>query len=83
VPYRRTTPVTPRIVYAGLWLPGASRGIGKGIATVLGEQGATVCVTGRTTAVAPNATFGTINEVAEGITAAGGVGIAVRCDIRA
>ena len=64
---------------------GATRGIGKGIATVLGERGATVYVTGRTTAVTPNATSGTINsgtirEVAEAITAAGGVGIAVRCD---
>src|SRR5229473_7066663 len=59
---------------------GASRGIGKGIATLLGEWGATVYVSGRTTDAAPNATFGTINEVADAITAAGGVGIAVRCD---
>ena len=51
---------------------GASRGVGKGIATALGEQGATVYVTGRTTAAAPNAASGTINEVAEAITAAGG-----------
>jgi NAD(P)-dependent dehydrogenase (short-subunit alcohol dehydrogenase family) len=29
---------------------GASRGVGAGIATLLGEQGATVYVTGRTTA---------------------------------
>src|SRR5258708_26315618 len=57
---------------------GASRGIGKGIATVLGEQRATVYVTGRTTAATPNATFGTIHEVAQGITAAGGVGLAVQ-----
>ena len=59
---------------------GASRGIGKGIATVLGEQGASVYVTGRTTASTPRATSGTIDEVAETITASGGVGIAVRCD---
>jgi NAD(P)-dependent dehydrogenase (short-subunit alcohol dehydrogenase family) len=64
---------------------GASRGIGKGIATVLGGQGATVYVTGRTTVVTDNATngtntSGTINEIAEAITAAGSVGIAVRCD---
>jgi NAD(P)-dependent dehydrogenase (short-subunit alcohol dehydrogenase family) len=64
---------------------GASPGIGKGIATVLGEQAATVYVTGRSTAATPNATFetitsGTINEVAEAITTAGGVGIAFRCD---
>src|SRR5882672_2369152 len=62
---------------------GASRGIGAGIATLLGEHGATVYVTGRTTTATPNAaseTTGTINEVANAITAAGGVGIAVPCD---
>jgi NAD(P)-dependent dehydrogenase (short-subunit alcohol dehydrogenase family) len=59
---------------------GASRGIGKGIATLLGERGATVYVSGRSTAAAPGATSGTINEVADDITAAGGFGIAVRCD---
>src|SRR5260370_28428375 len=64
---------------------GATRGIGKGIATVLGERGATVYVTGRTTAVTPNATsgtvnYGTISEVAEAITAAGGGGIVLSCD---
>ena len=59
---------------------GASRGVGAGIATLLGEQGATVYVTGRTTAVRPGTTPGTISEVAESITSAGGVGIAVVCD---
>jgi NAD(P)-dependent dehydrogenase (short-subunit alcohol dehydrogenase family) len=59
---------------------GASRGIGAGIATLFGEQGATVYVTGRTTVSTPNATSGTINEVVASITAAGGVGIAVQCD---
>jgi NAD(P)-dependent dehydrogenase (short-subunit alcohol dehydrogenase family) len=59
---------------------GASRGVGKGIAMALGTQGATVYVTGRTTATGPNAAPGTINEVAEAITQAGGVGIAVQCD---
>jgi NAD(P)-dependent dehydrogenase (short-subunit alcohol dehydrogenase family) len=58
---------------------GASRGIGKGIATVLGGQGATVYVTGRTTVATGNAasgtnTSGTIDEIAEAITAAGSVG---------
>jgi len=65
----------------GRGVTGATRGIGKGIATVLGERGATFTLRGRTTAVTPNATSGTINsgtisEVAEVITAAGGVGIA-------
>ena len=59
---------------------GASRGVGAGIATLLGEQGATVYVTGRTTASKPGITPGTISEVANSITRAGGVGIAVVCD---
>jgi NAD(P)-dependent dehydrogenase (short-subunit alcohol dehydrogenase family) len=70
----------PSLVGKVAVVTGASRGIGKGIATVLGEQGASVYVTGRTTAATPKATSGTINEVAETITASGGVGIAVRCD---
>ena len=59
---------------------GASRGIGKGIAMLFGERGATVYATGRTTAASRESASGTINEVAEAATAAGGVGIAVRCD---
>jgi NAD(P)-dependent dehydrogenase (short-subunit alcohol dehydrogenase family) len=59
---------------------GASRGIGAGIAVLFGERGATVYVTGRTTAAAPHGVSGTINEVADAVTAAGGVGVAVRCD---
>src|ERR1700728_304816 len=59
---------------------GASRGVGAGIATLLGEQGATVYVTGRTTVSKPGTTPGTIIEVADSITRAGGVGIAVVCD---
>jgi NAD(P)-dependent dehydrogenase (short-subunit alcohol dehydrogenase family) len=59
---------------------GAGRGVGAGIATLLGEQGATVYVTGRTTASKPGTTPGTISEVADSITRAGGVGIAVVCD---
>jgi NAD(P)-dependent dehydrogenase (short-subunit alcohol dehydrogenase family) len=61
---------------------GASRGGGKGIALVLGEEGATVYVTGRsvrgesTTLGRP----GTIDDTAEELTARGGVGIPVRCD---
>jgi len=59
---------------------GASRGVGAGIATLLGEQGATVYVTGRTTASRHGTTSGTISEVADSIATAGGVGIAVVCD---
>jgi NAD(P)-dependent dehydrogenase (short-subunit alcohol dehydrogenase family) len=54
---------------------GASRGVGAGIATLLGEQGATAYVTGRATTSKPGTTPGTINEVADSITRAGGVGI--------
>jgi NAD(P)-dependent dehydrogenase (short-subunit alcohol dehydrogenase family) len=61
---------------------GASRGGGKGIALVLGEEGATVYVTGRSVRGEPTTLDrpGTIDETAEELTARGGVGIAVRCD---
>jgi len=61
---------------------GASRGAGKGIALVLGEQGATVYVTGRSVRGEPTTLGrpGTIDETAEQVTARGGRGIAVRCD---
>lgn len=61
---------------------GATRGAGKGIALALGEAGATVYVTGRSTR-AGGATMnypGTIEETAEAVTARGGVGIPVRVD---
>jgi NAD(P)-dependent dehydrogenase (short-subunit alcohol dehydrogenase family) len=63
---------------------GASRGIGKGIALVLAEQGATVYVTGRT--VTPGEFYlpGTVGETAAECTKRGepegGKGIAVACD---
>jgi len=61
---------------------GASRGGGKGIALVLGEQGATVYVTGRSVRGEPTTLGrpGTIDDTAEEVTARGGTGIAVRCD---
>jgi NAD(P)-dependent dehydrogenase (short-subunit alcohol dehydrogenase family) len=74
---------------------GASRGGGRGIAVELGAAGATVYVTGRSTradaAPAPEyagflersrltAMPGTIDDTADAVTAAGGRGIAVRCD---
>jgi NAD(P)-dependent dehydrogenase (short-subunit alcohol dehydrogenase family) len=61
---------------------GASRGGGMGIALVLGEEGATVYVTGRSVR-GEGSTLdrpGTIDETAEQVTARGGVGIPVRCD---
>jgi len=59
---------------------GASRGAGKGIATALGSHGCTVYVTGRSQKTGDHSLPGTIYETADLITAAGGKGIAVRCD---
>ena len=51
---------------------GASRGVGRGVALGLGEAGATVCVTGRNSAL--------LEQTAADISAAGGRGIAILCD---
>src|SRR5260370_27867218 len=59
---------------------GASGGVGAGSGRLLGEQGGTVYVTGRKTDAKPRTTPGTISEVADSITRAGGDGIAVVCD---
>lgn len=59
---------------------GASRGAGRGIAIALGGHGATVYVTGRSRKAGDHPLPGTIYETAEAVTAAGGRGIAVRCD---
>lgn len=62
---------------------GASRGAGRGIAAALGEQGATVYVTGRSVrqhVIRADLPRSTIEETAEQVTARGGTGIAVRCD---
>ncbi len=72
----------PRLKGKVAVVTGASRGVGRGIAQELGEAGATVYVTGRsvrggqTTDDLP----GTIEETAELVGQAGGIGIAVRCD---
>ena len=62
---------------------GATRGAGRGIAVALGEQGSTVYCTGRSVRGSLASGAGrpeTIEETAELVTAAGGKGIAVRCD---
>ncbi|MEM9778134.1 MAG: SDR family oxidoreductase, partial [Chloroflexota bacterium] len=61
---------------------GATRGAGRGIAIELGAAGATVYVTGRTTRKKRSEYNRpeTIEETAELVTAAGGVGIAVPTD---
>ena len=61
---------------------GSSRGAGKGIALVLGEEGATVYVTGRSVRGEPTTLDrpGTIEDTAEEVDARRGDGIPVRCD---
>ncbi len=61
---------------------GATRGAGRGIAVALGERGATVYCTGRTTRAGRSEMNRpeTIEETAERVTAAGGKGIAARVD---
>lgn len=63
---------------------GASRGVGRGAALGLGEAGATVYITGRTTEEGKGAVSlsGDIYTTAREATELGGRGIAVRCDHR-
>jgi NAD(P)-dependent dehydrogenase (short-subunit alcohol dehydrogenase family) len=78
------TPLTPRAPLTGrvALVAGATRGAGRGTAVSLGEAGATVYCTGRTTRDRrsdydrPE----TIEETAELVDAAGGTGIAVEVD---
>jgi NAD(P)-dependent dehydrogenase (short-subunit alcohol dehydrogenase family) len=60
----------PRLDGCVALVTGATRGVGKGVALVLGEAGATVYVSGRTT----------VDEVAEEVSARGGRGIPARTD---
>lgn len=87
-----TTPFVPRTPSARplagrvAVVAGATRGAGRGIARMLGEAGATVYCTGRSTraGLAPSAVRDgraeTIEETAALVDAAGGRGIAVRVD---
>jgi NAD(P)-dependent dehydrogenase (short-subunit alcohol dehydrogenase family) len=62
---------------------GASRGCGRGIAIALGDAGATVYVTGRTTRTGPKPADnapGTIEDTADEVTRRGGHGIPVQVD---
>jgi len=63
---------------------GATRGAGRGIAVALGRAGATVYCTGRSSRKHPRALSPggpeTIEETADLVTAAGGLGIPVRVD---
>ena len=66
---------------------GAARGAGRGVARMLGEAGATVYCTGRSSKTQPNTSTHpyagrpeTIEETAELVTAGGGTGIPLRVD---
>lgn len=63
---------------------GGSRGVGKGVAKGLAEQGAIVYITGRTVDKdnADVPLSGTINETAKEVNELGGVGIPYQCDHR-
>lgn len=58
---------------------GASRGVGRGVALVLGECGATVYVTGRSSRAHARAR-GTVDDTAAEVTASGGRGVAAPAD---
>jgi NAD(P)-dependent dehydrogenase (short-subunit alcohol dehydrogenase family) len=59
---------------------GASRGIGKGIALALADEGATVYVTGRTVTPGTYPLPGTVGETAAEVSRRGGKGVAVQVD---
>jgi dehydrogenase/reductase SDR family member 1 len=63
---------------------GGSRGVGKGVALGLGEGGATVYLTGRTTGSGKTdeGLSGTIHQTAGEVNESGGKGIAIACDHR-
>jgi NAD(P)-dependent dehydrogenase (short-subunit alcohol dehydrogenase family) len=75
---KNTLPLRGRVAVVA----GATRGAGRGIATALGEAGATVICTGRTTRSARSEYNRpeTIEETAELVTQLGGVGQAIQVD---
>src|SRR4051812_15343478 len=73
-----TAPLTGKVALVA----GATRGAGRGVARALGEAGATVYCTGRSTRTQRSEYDRpeTIEDTADQVTAAGGVGIAVAVD---
>jgi NAD(P)-dependent dehydrogenase (short-subunit alcohol dehydrogenase family) len=65
------------------WVTGASRGVGRGVAVTLGQAGWAVYVTARSSGTERTGHLpGTVEQTAEAVTAAGGLGVAVPCDHR-
>ena len=60
---------------------GGSRGIGRAIAVALAAEGAAVAVAARTAEAEGARLPGSLAEVVDGIRAAGGAAIGVRCDV--
>jgi NAD(P)-dependent dehydrogenase (short-subunit alcohol dehydrogenase family) len=77
-----TSPVHPDLTGRVALVAGATRGAGRGIAVELGAACATVYVTGRTATGSPSPMLRpeTIDETAELVNRAGGIGIAVQAD---
>ena len=65
----------------GVLVTGASRGIGKALAVALGGQGALVACAARASRLRRFKLPGTVEETAEAVSAAGGEGLAVPCDL--
>jgi NAD(P)-dependent dehydrogenase (short-subunit alcohol dehydrogenase family) len=78
----RSTPSTRPLAGKVALVTGATRGAGRGTAVALGEAGATVYCTGRSTRERRSEYDRpeTIEETAEHVSAAGGVGIAIAVD---
>ena len=64
-----------------LFITGASRGIGLAIALRAARDGANVAIAAKSAVPNPKLP-GTIHSAAEAVTAAGGQGLALKCDIR-
>lgn len=76
VSHQQSRPLEGRVALVA----GATRGAGRGIATMLGEAGATVYCSGRSSREHARTRPEVIEDTAERVTALGGRGIAVRTD---